>query len=135
MNLISGTANGNRLATKAKQIANSRNTNGNSYQAVTQAINSVLGGYSASTPEMAIDQLRQSGKYVEYTQKTGVKSRELPSLPPGAIVVWRRTCKATKGDISIALGNGMEASDHIAKQRIHLNGDAYQHRVFMPKLI
>ena len=135
MNLISGTANGNKLATKAMFIANSRKTNGNSFKAVADAVNSVIGGYSASTPEMALDQLRQSGKYTEYTQQTGVKSRELPNLPPGAIVVWRKTCKALKGDISIALGNGLEASDHIANQRIHLNGDAYQHRVFMPKLI
>ena len=55
MNLISATANGNKLATKARIIANSRNTNGNSFKAVADAINSVLGGFSATTPEMALD--------------------------------------------------------------------------------
>ena len=55
MNLISASVNGNKLATKARIIANSRNTNGNSFKAVADAVNSVLGGYSATTPEMALD--------------------------------------------------------------------------------
>ena len=79
---------------------------------------------------MAADQLKNSGKYTEHS----VAASQLPSLPAGAIVVWRKTAASPHGHISVALGNGKEASDHIANQMTSLRGDT-GFRVFMPKLI
>ena len=41
---------------------------------------------------------------------------DLSKLPRGAIVVWDRTNKNPHGHISVALGGGKEASDHIQSQ-------------------
>ena len=68
-----------------------------------------------------------------------VSRRELSRLPAGAIVVWNNNARGggsnvtragkVHGHISIALGNGMESSDHISNQIV--NRDA-QFRVFLP---
>ena len=78
---------------------------------------------------MAADQLAASGKYKEYK----VGPSQLSELPPGAVVVWRKTNKSPHGHISIALGNEKEASDHVSNQIISLRGDN-GYRVFMPNL-
>ena len=56
---------------------------------------------------------------------------ELGDLPPGAVVVWGRTAASPDGHISVALGDGREASDHIDQQRTHLRGYT-NYRVFFP---
>ena len=131
MNLIGATSNGNKLAAKAKSIAQSRNTVGKCYGAVADAVDSVSGRFLyGSSAYMAADQLKNSGKYTEHQ----VAASQLPSLPAGAIVVWRKTGASPHGHISVALGNGKEASDHVANQMTSLRGDT-GFRVFMPKLI
>ena len=103
MNLIGATSNGNRLAAKAKSIAQSRNTVGKCYGAVADAVDSVSGRFLyGSSAYMAADQLKNSGKYTEHS----VAASQLPSLPAGAIVVWRKTAASPHGHISVALGNG-----------------------------
>ncbi|MBT6176540.1 MAG: peptidoglycan-binding protein [Deltaproteobacteria bacterium] len=52
-------------------------------------------------------------------------------LTPDGVVVWGRTGVSPHGHISIALGDGREASDHIDVQRTQLRGHTNV-RVFMP---
>ena len=67
MNLIGATSNGNKLAAKAKSIAQSRNTVGKCYGAVADAVDSVSGRFLyGSSAYMAADQLKNSGKYTEH---------------------------------------------------------------------
>lgn len=56
---------------------------------------------------------------------------DLSKLPAGAVVVWDRgnTANTQHGHISVALGNGMEASDHVQNQ---LTNYGTQCRVFYP---
>ena len=103
MNLIGATSNGNKLASNAKFIAHFRNTYGKCYGAVADAVDSVSGKFlSGSSAYMAADQLKRSGKYTEHS----VSASKLPSLPAGAIVVWRKTAASPHGHISVSLGNG-----------------------------
>ena len=67
MNLIGATSNSNKLAAKAKSIAQSRNTVGKCYGAVADAVDSVSGRFLyGSSAYMAADQLKNSGKYTEH---------------------------------------------------------------------
>jgi hypothetical protein len=71
-----------------------------------------------------------------------VSSSDLASLPRGAVVVWGRSGAKPYGHVSVALGDGREASDHIQRQ---ITGGRYgtdfgngpdpqgrQFRVFLP---
>jgi hypothetical protein len=75
----------------------------------------------------AADQLARSDRFREVS----VSPDQLRSLPPGAVVVWGRTDRSPHGHISVALGNGQEASDHIQTQMTSLRG-AQNYRVFVP---
>lgn len=57
-----------------------------------------------------------------------VAPNEIDRLPPGAIIVWDKGPGLPYGHISIALGDGREASDLLRKQ-MHLKTS---YRVFMP---
>lgn len=57
-----------------------------------------------------------------------VSDSDLDRLPPGAIIVWDKGPGLPYGHISIALGDGREASDLLKKQ-MHLKT---KFRVFMP---
>ncbi len=57
-----------------------------------------------------------------------VSKAELDKLPPGAIVVWDKGAGMPYGHVSIALGDGREASDRL-RQQSHYNTSF---RVFMP---
>ncbi|MCA9552485.1 MAG: single-stranded DNA-binding protein [Myxococcales bacterium] len=48
------------------------------------------------------------------------------------IVVWGKTAASPHGHISVALGDGREASDHIQSQITSLRG-ATNYRVFIPQ--
>ena len=116
---------GNRIADEAYYQATRRNTVGYCYSAAADAIESVVGAflYGASA-YMAADQLANHPRFTE------VRGVSLPSLPAGAVVVWGRGTSA-HGHISIALGDGREASDHIAQQMTYHYGGAPA-RVFYP---
>jgi hypothetical protein len=118
---------GNRLAADAQQIAQSgvAGRGGNCKRGVRMALERQgmnLGGLSAY---MAADQLARNPRFREVQ----VPTNQLRSLPPGAIVVWDRKPGKPHGHISIALGNGKEASDVIRNQ---ITGYGSRHRVFLP---
>ena len=117
---------GNRIADAAYAIATRRNTTGRCYTAAADAIESVTGPFLwGSSAYQAADQLRASSWFTE------VSVGDLRQLPAGAVVVWGRGSSA-HGHISIALGNGREASDHVANQMTYHYGGAPA-RVFYPR--
>lgn len=74
---------------------------------------------------MAADQLAKNNRF----QEVKVARDKLRDLPPGATVVWNKGPGHPHGHISIALGNGREASDVIRNQIVNYPSSF---RVFMP---
>lgn len=117
---------GNRIADEAYYEASRRGTSGWCYNAVADAVERVTGPFLwGSHAYQAADQFASSSHFYE------VWSRDLRTLPAGAIVVWGQG-SSQSGHISVALGNGQEASDHIASQMTYHYGGAPA-RVFLPK--
>lgn len=122
---------GQRAAQKAQQIARgmggSRST-GKCYNAVKRALSDhiKLTGVPAHS---AAGQLARSPLYRELT---GLSPAQLRNLPAGAVVVWGKSKKSPYGHISVALGNGREASDYVGPQMTSLRGFT-NFRVFLPK--
>jgi len=117
---------GGQIADAAYAIAIQRNTTGYCYAAAADAIESVIPPFLyGMSAYMAADQLAGHGRFTE------VNARDLRSLPAGAVVVWSRGT-SRDGHISIALGDGWEASDHIAPQMTAHYGGGYA-RVFLPR--
>ena len=74
---------------------------------------------------MAADQLAAHHRFTE------ISVGDLRTLPAGAVVVWARG-SSEHGHISIALGNGQEASDHVTSQMTYHYGGGSS-RVFVPR--
>jgi hypothetical protein len=49
-------------------------------------------------------------------REVNMSPSQLASLPAGAVVVWGRSAAKQYGHVSVALGDGREASDHVARQ-------------------
>lgn len=123
----SGPVSGTQLARDAQRIASSgiagRGRNcyrGVKYAMARQGVN--LTGVPAYT---AAGQLSRNGNFRE----TRVSRDQLGNLPAGATVVWAPHGKHKYGHVSIALGNGREASD-VLRNQITNYGSAF--RVFLP---
>lgn len=126
---VRSTTAGQRLASVAQRVANNRNTVGWCYTAVADSVSRAIGvSLWGKSAYMAAPILAQNDKIREVK---GVKASTLPKLPAGAIVVWGKTGVSPHGHISVALGDGREASDHIDRQRTQLRGHT-NFRVFMP---
>lgn len=119
---------GNRLASDAQQIASSgvAGRGGNCKRGVRMALNRQGVNLDGLSAYQGADQLARNPRFREVQ----IPASQLRSLPPGAIVVWNRRPGKPHGHISIALGNGREASDVIRNQ---ITGYGSQHRVFLPK--
>ena len=121
------TATGQQLAKAAEGVAKARGTTGRCYAGVCDSLRKIGVNVSGMSAYMAADQLANSPKFKEVK----VSPDQLKSLPSGAIVVWGKTDVSPHGHISVALGDGREASDHIQSQMSALRG--HQNcRVFMP---
>ena len=106
----------------------SRNTTGDCYAAVADAVDAEVGRFLyGGSAYMAADQLAAHPRFKEIN----VAASQLRDLPAGAVVVWGKTGASPHGHISIALGDGREASDHVDVQRTQLRGYTNV-RVFMP---
>lgn len=124
----SSSAAGYSLASRARAIATTRNTTGQCYSGVADAVDAEVGRFLyGSSAYMAAEQLATHANFKEMQ----VSASNLRELPAGAAVVWGRTGSSPHGHISIALGDGREASDHIDVQRTQLRGHTNV-RVFMP---
>ena len=117
---------GNQIADAAYRIATRRNTVGYCYSAAADAIETVTGPFLwGSSAYLAANQLRDSAWFYE------VSVGSLRNLPAGAVVVWGKG-RSPHGHISVALGDGREASDHVAWQMTYHYGGAPA-RVFYPQ--
>lgn len=126
---IRPTAKGTRLAQVAEQVARRRNTTGWCYAGVADSVSRALGtALWGKSAYMAADILARTPGFREHKN---VRPADLTKLPAGAIVVWGKTGASPHGHISVALGNGKEASDHVARQMTSLRGHT-NFRVFMP---
>jgi len=121
------TALGQALAQDAIQEASRRGTTGRCYSATADVLDRVAGTRMwGASAYMAADQLAANPKFREVAAPA-----DLRQLPAGAVVVWGRTGASPHGHISIALGDGREASDHVDRQRNNLRGHRNA-RVFVP---
>jgi hypothetical protein len=119
---------GDRLAMTARSVAGNMSSVGWCYRGAKESIAAATGVHlQGGSAFQAANQLASSGRFREVSVSPGQLSR----LPPGAVVVWGRTGASPNGHISIALGNGTEASDHIQRQITALRG-AENYRVFIP---
>lgn len=117
---------GNRIADEAYYEASRRGTVGWCYNAVADAVERVTGPFLwGSHAYQAADQFASNNNFYE------VFDYNIRYLPAGAVVVWGKGTSRS-GHISVALGNGQEASDHITTQMTYHYGGAPS-RVFYPK--
>jgi len=124
----SATAKQQHLAKVARQVASRMNSSGWCAKGVFNALEQAgLGIRRSPSAYMAANTLAHDKRFRE----VHLTDAQIRKLPPGAIIVsgpreggsgWN-----PHGHIAITLGNGMEASDHIA--RLSLHGTQ---RVFLP---
>jgi hypothetical protein len=102
-------------------------TVGRCYEFVANAVDDVIGRFlTGQHAYMASSQFAARPQ-----QFTEISAGGLSSLPAGAIVVWAKGTSRS-GHISIAVGDGREASDHVTSQMTrHYGGGGA--RVFIPK--
>jgi hypothetical protein len=123
-----GTSAGRSLAAAAQNEANAEHSTGFCFRGVGRALAKIGVHTSGASAYMAADELAKNPKMKEIK----VDRADLPKLPAGAVVVWAQGPGHADGHISVALGNGKEASDHIQSQTKDLTGKGDSFRVFMP---
>ena len=121
---------GDLLGAMAKKMVHKYSSHGEAYKAVKEAIFSTMGiRLAGSKPVDAIPQLMADPEFRYYPEIK--KGHDLIPLPAGAVVVWGATENDPEGHISIALGDGTEASDHMKPQLTSRHGRV-NISVFMP---
>ncbi|MBM4282542.1 MAG: hypothetical protein FJ137_17920 [Deltaproteobacteria bacterium] len=134
---LSGSAFGNQIAAAAERSARRLNSVGACALGVNNALISV-GVPGRGHAYQKAEQLERNPRFRE----ANVSANQLSQLPAGSVVVWGRSGAKLWGHVSVALGDGREASDHIARQ---MTGGRYgtdfgngrdpegrQFRVFLP---
>lgn len=125
---VQSSTEAHKIAERARQVATKLNSKGRCYHGVKAALRSVGVELKGRSAYMARDQLMALPKNF---MVLAVSPNKFNTLPEGSIVVWGRSAQKPHGHISIALGNGLEASDHIQKQIT--NGARYgEPTVFIP---
>lgn len=117
---------GQRLAQAAELNARTVDTPGLALREVTKVLLQFhfrVGHHPGCFP--LVGELRQN----VLVQEIQIPKSQLPLLPPGAIVIWDRAPELPQGHISIALGQGWEASSTVNEQQ-NLNANLW---VFFPK--
>ena len=105
---------------------NANGPGGYCYRWVKKALSRHGVNVSGGSAYQAADQLARNPKFREIR----VSPQDLKKLPAGAVVVWNKGNGHEHGHISIALGNGKEASDKIRNQITNYGTGV---RVFLPK--
>ena len=128
---LGATNEGERLAQIASCAGGQNGTRGKCLKGVNDSLQAAY-GFRLSYPSayMAKQSLDRMGDKFQNVTCQYQPASKLKSLPPGAIVVWDRKEGHPHGHISIALGNGQEASDHIQNQ---ITGYGSSYVVYMPK--
>lgn len=95
------------------------------YRGVKHHLRQIGVNLTGGSAYQAADQLANSDRFREVQ----VSREQLRSLPAGAVVVWNRGNGRRHGHISIAMGDGREASDRIRRQ---ITNYPNSFRVFIP---
>lgn len=119
---------GEKLARDARRIAESgvAGSGRNCKRGVRMAFEKNGMSLTGVSAYQAADQLARNKNFHE---AKGLSRQELRELPPGATVVWNRGKGRPHGHISIAQGNGREASDVMRNQIVNY---PTSYRVFLP---
>lgn len=117
-----------RLAEAAAENARNTNTRGWCLREVNDSMEAC--GYSVNREPHAYMQADDFANRSDFTEVE--PPSDLSTLPAGAVVVWDRGNGHESGHISVALGDGREASDHIRPQ-FSQSEYGTQCRVFYPK--
>lgn len=96
------------------------------YRGVKHHLRQIGVNLTGGSAYQAADQLARSGRFREVQ----VPRSQLRSLPAGAVVVWNRGNGRRHGHISIAMGDGREASDRVRRQ---ITNYPNSFRVFVPR--
>jgi hypothetical protein len=134
---LSGSAFGNQVAAAAERSARRLNSVG----ACALGVNNALTSVGVAGRGHAYQKAEQLARHPRF-REVDVGANQLSKLPAGAVVVWGRSAEKPWGHVSVALGDGREASDHISRQ---ITGGRYgtdfgngrdpqgrQFRVFVP---
>lgn len=117
---------GKKLAAQAEKTANQINTPGLCLKGVNDAMQAMgLPVHREAAAWMAVDDFQKNPKFKEVK----VSKEQLKSLPAGAVVIWDKGSGLPYGHISVALGDGREASSKVRNQLL-LNTNFH---VFLPK--
>jgi peptidoglycan hydrolase-like protein with peptidoglycan-binding domain len=108
---LKGSALGSKIGDAAEKSANQLNSVGKCALGVNNALES-LGIPGRGNAYEKAEQLAKNSKFKE----VNVATSDLKNLPRGAVVVWGRSSAKPWGHVSVALGGGREASDHIQNQ-------------------
>lgn len=123
---VEGSDFGKRLAAQAEKTARSINTPGLCLKGVNDTMQAMgLPVQREASAYMALDNFRNNPRFKEVQ----VSRDQLRSLPPGAVVIWDKGSGLPHGHISVALGDGREASSTVRNQ---LNLKTKFH-VFLPR--
>jgi len=122
---VGATDRGQMLARMAEGHATG--TGGYCYKYVADSLDRLGINLSGRSAYMAAGQL---ASHPGVREIKGLGNGDLTRLPAGAVVVWNRSNRNPNGHISVALGDGREASD-VVRSQITNYGTAF--RVFMPK--
>ena len=130
-NATAGMPGATDAGSKLAGIAKAEATNGDSsgglcYRDVGRSLAKIGINVSGASAYMAAAQLEKNPKVKEMKVAQG----DLAKLPAGAIVVWDKGNGHEHGHISIATGDGKEASD-LMRNQITNYGTSF--RVFMPQ--
>lgn len=117
---------GQTIAKNAIKVAKKLNTVGYCYRGVKAALLKSGTTLTGRCAYMGATQIAALDNFQEIT----VKREDLGSLQPGSVVVWSKSKNTPYGHISIALGDGREASDHIERQFTKRGHSTF--RVFIP---
>lgn len=123
---VQGSDFGKQFAAKAEQTANKINTSGLCLKGVNDTMQAMgLPVHREAAAYMAVDDFQKNPKFREVK----VPKDQLKSLPAGAVVIWNKGSGLPYGHISVALGDGREASSTVRNQ-LSLSTDFH---VFLPK--
>lgn len=115
-----------RLAETARRVGGAMGTTGWCAKGVRLSLEAAgLGGLRVPSAYMAADILARDPRFREVRMTPD----QIRNLPPGAVVVTPKGYRpgSIHGHITISLGNGMEASDHVQRMIV-----ASGQRVFIP---
>jgi len=124
------TSKGNALAASVVNMIDKHGASkGWCLAGVNRALNDTFGfTFAFGSAYQSLGAMQQRDDFADVTAQYPNKS-DLKRLPAGAIVIWDRDADNPHGHISIALGDGREASDHIANQYTNISNS---YHVFVP---